>query len=186
VGVLAVVGAVLVGGDRTGDLPAAVSLRGLMVVLASAAFMFALLIPWRRAGTRQDELVARRPAVAITVGALVTAELKQDLHRLFGVVPRTWPTRVTLAGTAEALEVWTNQSATPRLSIPWADIRSLDHGQASSAGRSFAAVKVELRGGGTFSVALAPSGFLGAGGPPSGEKDRLIARLRELKDHATV
>jgi hypothetical protein len=184
VGIAAVTGAVALGETRIGSLPAAISPAGLLICIAAGAVAFALLVPWRRAHAKRDEAIARMPGVKVSVGAIVTADLKQELLKVAGVPVRQWPARVTFVGSTKGVELWAGPGMVCLLSIPWAEVERLRSGRLHSTGRAFSAVLIDLADGKSVGIPLASTGRMGFGNVLPEEVEALVVRLTELKSLA--
>jgi hypothetical protein len=186
VGAAAIAGALMWSEARIGSLPALISPAGLLICLAAGAFSFALLVPWRLANARREEAVARLPGVEVSMGAVTTAGLKQDLSKVAGIPVRGWPPRVTVAGSNTGLEFWADTGSRSRVSIPWTDVVGLGSGRILALGRVFPAVLVDLADDHSIGIPLAPVGRLGVASVSTEELDAFVMRLSELRSRSRL
>jgi len=159
VGILAIIGAVLIGDPAPGT--AVISPRSALGALGASAFFVAIIIPLRRAAARRDGAIASRPGVERTFGVIAAGPVKPGLHAAGGPPPRGLPGRLTVALTAQAMEFWGEPGETRYLTIPWGRVRDAEIGRVIVGTNFYAAVIVRLDGGEGLPLILDPGGRLG-------------------------
>lgn len=182
---LAVAAFVFVNGERAGNLPWFLSPRGLLTLAAVIMASIALGVLWRLQGQRLDERVRVAANATVVTGCLTDARVKGEVGEIVGYKLAYLPTRVTLVGTAEGLEVWGGPQATRYLSVVWDSVLAIDTRIVPSLNRTFRAIAIELDTGKLLALALAGSSVTGFSSPSAVDAHAVVDKFMALSPRAS-